>query len=225
VAEIRSATGYTRVSGPSQLGDTDGFPRQRAAIERYATAHGLRVARWFEERAVCGATEWEARPAWAEMLAALNGTRTVLIERLDRLARDLMVQEHIIADLKRRGVVLISAAEPDLCTDDPSRKLMRQIMGSIAEYDRAMIALKLNSGRARVKAATGRCGGVYPYGRHPRRPEEVERLEQILQWHKEGLNLVAITGLLEDRGIPSRLGRRWDPKTVSRILRASGGAR
>ena len=46
-----------------------------------------------------------------------------------------MVQEHIIADLRQRHITIISALEPDLCVDDPSRKLMRQIMGAIAEYD------------------------------------------------------------------------------------------
>ena len=47
-------------------------------------------------------------------MAALlaNGTRTVLVERLDRCARDLMVQESIIADFKRKGLSIISVNEP-----------------------------------------------------------------------------------------------------------------
>lgn len=43
-----------------------------------------------------------------------NGVRTIVIERLDRPARDLMVQETIIADLQKNGFDLISVAEPDL---------------------------------------------------------------------------------------------------------------
>jgi hypothetical protein len=59
------------------------------------------LARVFEERGVPGATEAGNRPAWVEMLATIldNGVRTIIIEKLDRLARDLIVQEHIIADL------------------------------------------------------------------------------------------------------------------------------
>ena len=51
-------------------------------------------------------------------MAALlaNGTRTVLVERLDRCARDLMVQESIIADFKRKGLSIVSVNEPDLCS-------------------------------------------------------------------------------------------------------------
>jgi DNA invertase Pin-like site-specific DNA recombinase len=68
------------------------------------------------------------------MMTALhsNGTRLVLIEKLDRLARDLMVQETIIGDLRKNGFELISVAEPDLLQDDPSWRLMRQIFGAIA---------------------------------------------------------------------------------------------
>src|ERR1035441_10769436 len=90
----------------------------------------MRVVEVFEEKALPGKTEWERRPAWTGMLQKIagNGLRPIVIEKLDRLARDLMVQEHIIADLRRRGITLISAMEPDLCIDDPTRKLMRQII-------------------------------------------------------------------------------------------------
>ena len=54
----------------------------------------------------------------------------------DRLARDLLIQESIIADLKRNGFEVISVAEPDLCSDDPSRVLMRQVLGRLLSTKR-----------------------------------------------------------------------------------------
>jgi DNA invertase Pin-like site-specific DNA recombinase len=73
----------------------DTLPRQRAAIKAYAKTAGYTVVREFADEGVSGAIETTARPAFAEMLKTLhaNGVRTVLVERLDRLARDLMVQE------------------------------------------------------------------------------------------------------------------------------------
>ncbi len=67
------------------------------------------------------------RPAWAEMIAALhsNGVRTIIVEKLDRLARDLMIQEAAIADLRKHVLNLVSAQEPDLMASDPTRVLMR----------------------------------------------------------------------------------------------------
>ena len=47
----------------------------------------------------------------------------ILALPLDRLARDLMVQETIIGDMRRQGFELVSVTEPDLCNDDPKRKL------------------------------------------------------------------------------------------------------
>jgi hypothetical protein len=63
------------------------------------------------------------RPGWQELMAALHadGVRVVLIEKLDRQARDLMVQESVIADLG-------SACEPDLMATDATRVLLCQML-------------------------------------------------------------------------------------------------
>jgi DNA invertase Pin-like site-specific DNA recombinase len=214
-APIIEAFGYIRVSGRGQL-DGDGFPRQRAAIERYAEANGIRIVSWFEERAVCGATEWENRPAWSKMVQELNGVRTILIERLDRLARELFIQEYILRDLKQRGVTLISAAEPDL-DSDPGRVLFRQMMGAIAQYDRTMVVLKLRAARRRMKATAGRCEGRKPYGD---RPGEQAIIEGIRTQRAAGQTFDAIAAALNADGVPTRTaGRRWFGSTVAKIVR------
>lgn len=208
------AFAYLRVSGKDQI-DGDGFPRQRAAIAVYASQHGYSIAKWFEERAVAGKTEWAQRPAWSEMVLQLGSVNTIFVERLDRLARDLMVQEHIIADLRRRRVSLISVAEPDLCIDDPSRKLLRQIMGAIAEYDRAMITAKLAGARKRQRAATGHCEGRKPFGALPGEAETLQRMRAL---RNSGLSLAEISDSLNEAGKTTRGGGLWIPATVSKIL-------
>ena len=214
------AFGYIRVSGRGQL-DGDGFPRQREAIQRYADANGLRIVNWFEERAVCGATEWENRPAWSEMIQQLNGVRTIVIERLDRLARELFVQEYILRDLKQRGVTLVSVGEQDL-DSDPARVLFRQIMGAIAQYDRTMVVLKLRAARRRMKATEGRCEGRKPYGG---RPGEQATMERIRAQRAAGQAYDAIAAALNAEGVPTRTaGRRWFGSTVAKIMRRGDGS-
>src|SRR5215472_6628476 len=73
----------------------DGFPRQLKAIREYAAAHDIKIVTVYREESVSGTKESADRPAWSELMTALhaNGVRVVLAERLDRLARDLMVQE------------------------------------------------------------------------------------------------------------------------------------
>jgi DNA invertase Pin-like site-specific DNA recombinase len=83
--------------------------------------------------------------------------RTVVIEKLDRLAHDLMVQETIIADLRKHGFELASVAEPDLMANDPTRILVRQMMGAVAQYEKSQISSSFaargcGSGRKRAAA-------------------------------------------------------------------------
>ena len=147
---MTKAHSYLRVSGKGQV-EGDGFPRQLKAIRQYAESHDMKIVSVFREEGVSGTVESANRPAWAELMTALhsNGVRTIIIEKLDRLARDLMVQETIIADLNRHGFDLISVAEPDLMATDPTRILMRQLMGAVAQYDKSQIVLKLRGARLR----------------------------------------------------------------------------
>jgi DNA invertase Pin-like site-specific DNA recombinase len=151
------------------------------------------------------------------MLGSVNGVRTILIERLDRLARDLMVQEHILADLRRRGVELVSVHEPDLGSTDPTRVMFRHIMGAIAQYDKSMVVLKLRAARNRKRLTMGRCEGRKPYGF---RPGEQAVLERAKALRAEGLSFDRIAAQLNADKIKPRTGERWWGKTVNNILAA-----
>jgi DNA invertase Pin-like site-specific DNA recombinase len=217
------AFGYIRVSGKGQL-DGDGFPRQIQAIQQYAKANGMEVVETFREEGVSGKTELEHRPALQALLEALRSgiVKTVLIEKLDRLARDLMVQETILSDMQKNGYELVSVAEPDLCNNDPSRKLVRQIFGAIAEYDRAMTVLKLKAARQRMRAKSGRCEGERPFGMLPGESDTITRM-RALRVH--GLSYQKIAAALDDAGVKPRYGKRWNPIVINRVLRNQSGSR
>jgi DNA invertase Pin-like site-specific DNA recombinase len=216
---MNKAFAYIRVSGKGQL-EGDGFPRQIAAIKKYGVANGIRIVRTFREEGVSGTQELENRPALQELMLALhsNGTKMVLVERLDRLARDLMIQESIIADMMRNGFEILSVAEPDLCSDDPSRTLMRQMLGAFAQYERAMIVAKLRGARQRIRAKEGRCEGRKAYGEHSEHRDEQIIIERIHALRNAGLPLLTIATTLNDEGITSRSGGVWHPTQVSRVL-------
>jgi DNA invertase Pin-like site-specific DNA recombinase len=216
---------YLRVSGKSQV-DGDGFDRQAIACEAYAQANGLEITETFREEGVSGTKELDDRPALSELFAALeaNGVKTVIVEKLDRLARDLMVQETIIADMLRHGYTLISTCEPDLCSTDPSRVLVRQIFGAISEYEKAMIVLKLRGARNRKKAKTGSCEGKKPFGFYA---GEAETLTVMLALQREGHKPKDIARLLNLPPNPpltgdyrTRSGKPWNASTIRKILRA-----
>lgn len=83
------------------------------------------------------------------MLLNMNRLRTILIERLDRLARELLIQEcilRVLRDLKKFGVTLLSATEE--CLDsDPTRILLARDHG---RYRR----VRFFHGRAEIEGRT-----------------------------------------------------------------------
>ncbi|MGI4829645.1 MAG: recombinase family protein, partial [Janthinobacterium lividum] len=217
---MTNAYAYVRVSGKGQL-EGDGFTRQLAAVKKYSAEQGIKISRTFREEGVSGTKDLENRPALQEMLAALhsNGTKLVLVEKLDRLARDLMIQESIIADLQRHGFEIVSVSEPDLCSDDPSRTLMRQMLGAFAQYERSMIVEKLRGARQRIRAKEGRCEGRKPFGTRLGEADIVQRMKEL---RTEGLAVDKIAIRLMDEGKPTRSGKRWHATSVYRILANAG---
>jgi site-specific DNA recombinase len=213
---MTKAFAYLRVSGKGQV-EGDGFTRQLEAIKKYAAHADIKIVKVYREEGVSGTTDWESRPAFSEMMAAMlaNGTRTVLVERLDRCARDLMVQESIIADFKRKGLSIISVNEPDLCSDDPSRVLMRQMLGAFFQYEKTLLVAKLKGARIRAKAANGVCEGRKPYGT---RPGEVQVIERIRSLRDTGMAIDTIAETLNAEGIKPRSGSQWYGSSVRNVL-------
>ena len=139
-------------------------PRKTATSERHAIAafakrSGLELVGEFNDAAVSGAGHIETRPGFAAMLAyiASNGARIIIVETASRFARNLMVQEVGFAKLQALGIKLVAADSPHSFLDDtPTSKLIRQILGAVSEFDKAMIVAKLKGARERKRVITGK---------------------------------------------------------------------
>ena len=71
-----------------------------------------------------------------------------------------MTQELGILALIKRGVCVLTANGDDLTdSSDLSRKMMRQIAGSFAEYEKARLVAKFKAARERERLTTGNCEG------------------------------------------------------------------
>ena len=82
-----------------------------------------------------------------------NGVRTIIVETANRFARDLMVQEVGFKRLQAAGIVLIAADSPDQFVEEtPTAVLIRQILGAVAQFDKAMTVAKLKGARNRKRA-------------------------------------------------------------------------
>lgn len=208
-----NALGYLRLSGKGQE-DGDGLTRQKLAIERYAGTQDIVVTAWYQDIQT-GKDDWELRPGWSDMVAQLGTCRTILVEKLDRVARAVLVQELIIRDLTRREVSLITANGDDTSDDTPERVMYRQLLGVFAQFERATTVLKLRGARQRMKEQTGRCEGRKPYGF---KPGESDVLATMRELRNAGVTYDGIARHLNASGMRARSGGAWIGATITNIL-------
>jgi DNA invertase Pin-like site-specific DNA recombinase len=212
------AIAYLRTSSAANVGaDKDSDRRQREAIGAFARRAGYEVVAEFYDAAVSGADPIDTRRGFAAMLKAIegNGVRTIIVETASRFARDLMVQEVGHAKLRERGIDLIAADNPSSFLDDtPTAKLVRQVLGAISEFDKAMTVAKLRGARERKRREVGKCEGRKSHAEL--NPELVALVRQLRRRRPKGgqRSLRDISAELAARG---HLNERGDPYSAASI--------
>ena len=225
--EMRKAVAYLRVSGRGQI-KGHGFKRQAETIARYSKRARVQIVDTYRD-AYTG-TDAD-RPAFEDMLADLldNGVRMVIVESLDRFARSLQVQIALTTRLSIEGIALVSASTGENITEavasDPMSEAMVLMQGVFAQAEKKRLVNKLRRARLEMRRATGRCEGRKPFG-HYRGETETVRLIRRLRRKSPGergkrVSYAAIAEVLNDRGIPTRMGGPWHWRTVQSVLSRS----
>ena len=120
-----------------------------------------------------------------------------------------------------------SAAETENLTDDPedpSRKLIRRILGAIVEYERDMIALRLRAGRRRKAEKGGFAFGSPSYGFRAEGGNLVPDLDEqavvarIAALRQKGDSLRQISATLTAEGHRPKRSDQWHVETLRRIV-------
>jgi DNA invertase Pin-like site-specific DNA recombinase len=219
---IAQAFAYIRTSSATNVGeDKDSAQRQRAAIDAWAKAAGVEIVGEYRDEAVRGADPVDARAGFAAMLAAIagNGVRTIVVETASRFARDLMTQEAGHAMLRDAGIDLIAADSPTAFLDDsPTAVLIRQLLGAVSQFEKAMLVAKLRGARERkarllgVKTITGRKSVA------ELAPGAVELARRLARRRKRQLSLREIAAELAAAGHLTRHGKPYAATAIARML-------
>jgi DNA invertase Pin-like site-specific DNA recombinase len=153
------AIAYLRTSSASNVGG-DSDKRQRETIGRYAKGAGIELVAEYYDAAVSGADRIDERQGFAALLAWAEDhpdARTIIVENASRFARDIIVQETGYRLLLAQGFTLIAADDPDAFTADTSTAdLVRQILGAVAQFEKANLVAKLKAARDRMSRDRGR---------------------------------------------------------------------
>src|SRR6516164_4336381 len=136
--------GYARVSTDGQTLDA-----QQASL---AAAGCNRV---FAEKISGAVTE---RKALMRAIEALAPGDTLIVTRLDRLARSTRDLLNFLDTIGRKGASSKSLADPWCDTTTDIGKLITTVLGGIAEFERSLIRARTSDGRARAKANGVRFG-------------------------------------------------------------------
>jgi DNA invertase Pin-like site-specific DNA recombinase len=98
------------------------------------------------------------RPELRRLLSSLQPGDTLVVTRLDRLARSTSDLLHILQTTAQKKAHFLSIAEPWANTSSAVGKLMLTVLGGISEFERDLIVIRTSEGRERAKRAGVRFG-------------------------------------------------------------------
>jgi site-specific DNA recombinase len=221
---------YARVSSERQEKEHT-IGSQLEALRAYAAKNKMEIVEEFTDEGYSGARL--DRPALDRMrdLAERRGFEVLLAYCTDRLARKFVLQALILDELERFEVKTIFLEGG--AADDPLSKLMHQITGAVAEFERAKITERYRRG----KLYRARCGEIvspdvpFGYVKIPRRDgvpahAEIQEAEAVVvrrifdAYVSRDLTVrqIAKQLTLERTPTPRNGGGQWSWSAVDRIL-------
>ncbi|MBN2025129.1 MAG: recombinase family protein [Pirellulales bacterium] len=165
---------------------------QKADLEKWAAAQNAPV-KWYADRFTGRTMD---RPGWNRLQEALDGggVSAIVVWRLDRLGRTAKGLTALFADLRTKGVNLVSLRDGlDLST--PAGRLMAHVLASVAQYETEIRAERIMAGQEAARAAGKAWGGGRP-GRRVRLSVEKETAIRQLRKQGKGVSEIArVVGL------------------------------
>ncbi|WP_246398469.1 recombinase family protein [Mycobacterium vicinigordonae] len=153
----------------------------------------------------------------AAIAAIEDGKAAVLmVAKTDRVARGLRTLLDVIDRVERADGAVV-AVDSTIDTSTAAGRFQTQIMGSVAELERALI-----SDRTKAALAVRKAQGVR-LGRPSTLPREV--VVRIVQAKAAGASLRAIAAELTAEGVPSARGGKWEAATIKRVLEGQDAER
>ena len=184
------AFGYVRASTQEEVRQGSN-ERQRDVIRQYAQSREYEL-QFFEDRAKSGKNT--QRPDFERMLKSLDAKpKVVIVAKIDRFARSLSDLLRMLEYLDQNGVGFVSVNDPGIDTTTPNGRLLLQILGAFAEFERNMINTRTKAGREQAQSK-----GV-KFGRPPLKTRNGTFIDRrkVMELKQKGLSARAIAKSLE----------------------------
>jgi DNA invertase Pin-like site-specific DNA recombinase len=212
--------------------ERESFTRQKTTCEMYAKRNGISVLNTFYDAGVSGKVHTFDREEFKRMIVWCkeNDVSTILIEKGDRFARDVVGQEVSYKSLTDMGFEILSASGDVKFDDDIHASLLRQIMGAYSEYDRKNISMRLIVARKRkekenkekgylTRMGNGKCSGRKSYYEtNEDLVRETKRLARRNPLTKKKRSLRSISSILFDLGYTTANNTPFSATQIKRLV-------
>lgn len=227
---------YARTSaGTDWSGDS--LEAQAETCSAWAAGLGHEVVAVCRDQGLSGRLPVQQRPGLLDALVMLEDGLAdgLIVHRIDRLARELHIQEAALAQAWKAGkhVRVFEAVEGEIKRDDPEdphRTFLRQVLGAAAQLERGLITARLQGGRRRKAAAGGWVGGHRLHGRYGYvvrdRAYEPVACEQAVIERMAALRASssyrAVAAVLNAEGVAAPAGSVWYASSIRKVLVREG---
>lgn len=230
---MEKTIGYVRVSSEEQKKSGLSVTDQEQKIKDYAKFKGINNIEIVKDEAESGKNL--LRTGWVEIEDDIERglISSVIVYKLDRLTRNIKDLGYLMELFEKRNVKFVSLTE-NIDTTTASGKLIVNMLGSVAQWEREIIAERTKSALA-VKRDRHELIGSVPYGYKKFGtnrinskgkvimglepiPNEQKTIKKILRLHKDGETTVQISNYLNQMKVLSKKGGKWYPSSVGNMI-------
>ncbi len=218
------AAAYVRVSTEEQMKGF-GLDVQRERIDFYAKFRGLTIKKWYEDSGISAKTT--QRQGLQLLIKDIQKKKydALIVYKLDRLSRSLRDLLNLLEEsLNPFHCEFISVTE-QFDTSVPQGKLMVQLLGSFAEFERNLIVERTWNGKLMKASQGGYTGGEPPYGFKAEGkkllpdPEKLLLVDRIIRMRKGRMSYEKIANNLNSEGIyPPKRGKKWYARSIYNMV-------
>ncbi|PYG88461.1 site-specific DNA recombinase [Ruminiclostridium sufflavum DSM 19573] len=218
---------YVRVSTEEQAIEGYSISAQTSILREFAKAYEYDVIKVYQDAGISG-KNISGRPALKELLSDARSKKfdIVLIWKLSRLSRSLLDLLEMVDIFNQNGISFQSFSEK-FDTSTPIGKMLLQLLGSIAEFERNTIAENVKMG-LNERFKQGNSKGSIPFGYKYNEnkqaiivPEQAEIIKKIFQRYvesRDGNCILEITRELNATGYKTRKNKQWNRTTIKDML-------
>lgn len=217
--------GYTRVSTREQAEEGVSLAAQEEKVRAYCVARGWDCVEIITDAGVSGAKL--ERPGLKQLIekCQARSVEGVVVLKLDRLTRKVKDLGYLIEDVFEKHGVAFTSVQDNFDTTTANGRLVLNILGTVAQWERDVIAERTADALHHLRDNGQRFGQV-PFGYLLADdektllpdPEGQRVIQQMKVRRSDGLTLQQIADELEEQDISTQNGGRWWPGTVAKIL-------